>query len=277
MMQSYLERVIFFTLIFISIQGSNQVEFNVESIDSKGSYCIESEGDYNFNILGTFSGSIDFYSLVYFNVTTNGKKHETKCYPSSKSHPQKLECVVKIRYTLNLDKIVLPATAPKSNKLTIKNWEKVIGSSSISGVTCRPREKNIFTPTLITIGDCNDFTRSIKIKGNWIEDRIQFPSSTSTTISFDFPDGDLIKCNYNESNSEFDCEFPRKGGNVDIRSQFIPGGQLGPFKINKYDSNEYAQNCDNDDYDDEIIKVFEFANSLHFLNKILILVSLLLF
>ena len=144
-------------------------------------------------------------------------------------------------------------------------------------MTCLPRERNIFTPTLITIGECNEYTRSIKIKGNWSEDRTQFPSSTSTTISFDFRDGDLIKCYYNESNSEFDCEFPLEGGNIKIQSQFIPGCQLGPFKINKYDSEEYAPNCDNDDFDDEIIKVFEFANSLHFLNKILILISLLLF
>ena len=144
-------------------------------------------------------------------------------------------------------------------------------------MTCLPRERNIFTPTSITIGDCNEYTRSIKIKGNWIEDRTKFPSSTSTTISFDFKDGDLIQCNYNETYSEFDCEFPRKGGNIKIQSQFIPGGQLGPFKINKYDSEEYAPNCDNDDFDDEIIKELEFANSLHFLNKILILISLLLF
>lgn len=276
MMQSHLKRVIFFALIFIFIQGSNQVEFNVESIDSKGSYCTQSEGEYHFNILGTFSGSVNFYSVVYLNVTTDGnKKHEAKCYPVSGSTQEKLECYVTIRYALNLDKIVLPATVPKSNKFTIKNWEKGIGSGSISDVNCRPNEKNIFTPTLITIGDCNEYTRSVKIKGNWIEDRIKFPSK-STTISFDFRDGDFIKCNYNESNSEFDCEFPGKGGNINIQSQYIKGGQLGPFKINKYESNEYAQNCDNDDFDDEIVKVFEFANSLHFLNKILIIVSLLL-
>ena len=88
-------------------------------------------------------------------------------------------------------------------------------------MTCLPSERNIFTPTSITIGDCNEYTRSIKIKGNWIEDRTKFPSSTSTTISFDFRDGDLIKCNYNESNSEFDCEFPRKGGNIKIQSQYV--------------------------------------------------------
>ena len=85
-------------MIFISIQSSNQVEFNVESIDSKSSYCRESEGEYRFNLLGTFCGSVDFYSVVYMNVTTTGKKHQTKCYPSTKSDLQKLECFVTILF-----------------------------------------------------------------------------------------------------------------------------------------------------------------------------------
>ena len=150
MIKSYLKRTIIFVLILFHIQTSIQDDdavFTVEKLDTSSYACKKSTAEYDFDILGTWSGSPGI-SSIQFHVNSNGKKYIADCLPITLITP-KLSCHVQISYPFNNADIILPTKAPTIDKYTFKNWEKTIGSNSgvsnkIGGVTCVPEEKNTF-------------------------------------------------------------------------------------------------------------------------------------
>ena len=64
-MQSYLKRTIFFVLILAIFQVSFEAntEFTVEKLDTSSYACKKSTAEYDFDILGTWSGTPDISSI----------------------------------------------------------------------------------------------------------------------------------------------------------------------------------------------------------------------
>ena len=277
-MQSYLKRTIFFVLILAIIQVSFEAnaEFTVEKLDTSSYACKKSTAEYDFDILGTWSGSPGI-SSIQFHVNSNGKKYIADCLPITLITP-KLSCHVQISYPFNNADIILPTKAPTIDKYTFKNWEKTIGSNSgvsnkIGGVTCVPEEKNTFEPTSITIGDCKYLSgRNIKISGNWADEKNKLSDYATIYMSLDNSNGDFAKCVY--KSSQFECDYPGQG-RIKIDEQYI-SYSFSSYKIKEKDSGKSASGC-SDDFDDEDIEEYLSSDSLKFLNKILILFSLLLF
>lgn len=223
MLQAYLNKAIFITLILISIQATNQVkEFTVDKLElDERHYCSGSRID--FNILGKFNASTSSLDRIRFDVTSNGNKYETECIPSSLNG--KLICHIKLRYPVSNSDIFLPPTPPEDKTYTFKNWENVFGSKAgeinkLANLTCKASEGNIFTPTSITIGECpkNSDRRDIIINGEWENNEVTL-SSGYYSISFDNANGDLIQCNY-QTNNGFKCNFNVEG-TIKIKEQYL--------------------------------------------------------
>ena len=301
MIQSYFEKTIFITLILVSIQSTNKInEFTVDRLDlSEKYYCTGSRIE--FNIVGSFNGSTGLFDKIYFNVTSNGNKYEAECLPSSLN--RKLLCHIKLRYPVINSDIYLPTTPPEDEKYTFKNWENVFGSrggeiQKLKNLTCKVNGYTSFTPTSITLGECikNSDKRRIIINGEWDDNKEGLSYNMDMSISFDNENGELIECQYNKTNIGFECDF-KVEGIIKIKEQYFEEKTLlgyKIYKINKYESDKTASKCinnnsngnnkddDNDgddfyDFNEDDIKEALSANSLKLLNKILILLSLLLF
>ena len=137
---------------------------------------------------------------------------------------------------------------------------------------CTRRKKYIWA-TSITIGDCKYLSgRNIKISGNWADEKNTLSDYATIYMSLDNSNGDFAKCVY--KSSQFECDYPGQG-RIKIDEQYI-SYSLSSYKIKEKDSGKSASGC-SDDFDDEDIEEYLSADSLKFLNKILILFSLLLF
>ena len=301
MLQSYLEKAIFITLILISIQSTKQInEFTVTRLDLDEKYYCSPSSRIDFDIVGSFNDSTSSLDRINFAVTSNGNKYETECIPSELNG--KLICHIKLRYPVNNSDIYLPTTPPENKKYTFKNWENIFGSrggeiSKLENLTCKAEEGNIFTPNSITIGECikNTDKRRIIISGEWDNAKTILSNNAYMAISFDNENGELIGCDY-KVNIGFECDFNVEG-KIKVKEQYFEERTLlghKVFKINKYESDKSASKCTNnnpngddkdkdndgddfDDFNEDDIKEALFADSLKFLNKILILFSLLLF
>ena len=190
---------------------------------------------------------------------------------------------MQVSYPLKDTEILFPVTAPKVEGYTLKNWETIIGSkvgqsNNIEGITCEPEELITFEPTNITIGDCiNQNGRKITISGKCTGPNILlYNYEVYISLTLDDSDGDFAKCYYKETSSEFNCDYAGKG-RIKIKEQYI-SVFLGALKMKEYDSGQSISSCtDDDDIIDEFFHQYLSADSLYFLNKILILFSFLLF
>ena len=105
-----MKRIIFITLILISIQISNQaIEFIPEKIEVKSGPCSELRGKYGFNIIGSFNDSASSIDTIFFDVeTSDGRKLNTQCMPFS----SEFVCNIEVRYPLDKMDILLPTKTP---------------------------------------------------------------------------------------------------------------------------------------------------------------------
>ena len=280
MKQLHLKRIFFITLILISIQNSNQtVEFTVEKLEMRSSPCSNSGGQYDYNIKGKFSDTTSIFDSFVFNVeTSDGNTMQSTCSPSDLL--SELFCHIDVRYPLNNADILLPTKTPKVDKFIIKNWEGVFGakpgeSNKIGGVTCAPEEKNTFVPSSIEVEDyCILGSRSFTINGDWEQKgKKDLTNYASATIGLDNKGKDFTKCTYQTQPNRFECRFEGEG-EIKFKEQYFTVLNM-PYKIKGYNSGKSYKKCDDDD--DELIEHILSAGSFHFINKILIIISILLF
>lgn len=281
MKQLYLKRTIFIALILISIQESNQaIEFTPEKIEVASNPCSKSKGEYDFNIIGTFSDSVSSFDTITFDVeTSDGRKLKSKCNPF-KFLSSKFMCKIEVRYPLDKIDILLPTKAPIVEKYTFKDWEKVFGANpgvnnKIEDVTCLPEEKNTFIPSSITVGDCFLGERSFTIKGEWEKkDKAELSNYSSANIVLDNKNGDILKCRYKTQTMAFECDSEGEG-EIKIREQYF-NSLSEVYKIKEFNSGKTTKKCTDKDDDDYVEKILS-ADSFYFINKILIIITLLLF
>ena len=281
MIQSYLKRTFFITLILISIQNSNQIiEATVQKIQLDSYPCSKSKAQYDFDIIiSSFSDSVSSFDTITFDVqTSDGKKLQTNCSPYS-FLSSKFTCHIDVRYALDKADILLPTNAPTVDKYAFKNWEQTIGanpgvSNKIGDVTCLPEEKNTFIPSSVTVEDCFLGSRSFKINGEWEQkDKADLVDYSSAKIELDNKNRDIATCKYRTDFNGFDCNFEGEG-DLNMKDQYFTTLSK-VYKMKGFNSGKSAKKCDDDD-DDYIIRHLS-ADYLHFLNKILIFMSLLLF
>ena len=285
MIKSYLKRTIIFVLILFHIQTSIQDDdavFTVEKLDTSSYECRKSQARFTFDILGKWNHLPLFGATLNFHTISGNKKSFAECFIWDKGV---LSCHTQISYPLRNTYILLPVKTPKTEGYTIKNWEKIIGSEpSISNAievkTCEPEAGNIFEPTNITIGDCQSGSniRKIKISGKWADNNNTLYPNCIVHISLDDnSDGDFAKC-VSRDTPGFDCNYTGKG-RIKINEQYVTD-IIWSFKMKELDSGQSVSSCSSDDDDDdelEILSQFLSADSLYFLNKMLILFSFLLF
>ena len=278
-MPLYLKRTIFIALILISIKNSNQViEFTPEKIE-RGSYPCKSDGEYDFDIIGTFSDSVSSFDTIVFDVeTSDGRKLQSKCSPF-KFLSSKFMCHIDVRYPLDKIDILLPTKTPIVDKYSFKNWETVFGanpgvSNKIEDVTCLPEEKNTFIPSSITVGDCFLGSRSFTIKGEWeLKDNADLMDYSRTKIVLDNKDGNISECTYKTELSGFDCELVGEG-EIKMKEQYFKASS-NVYKMKEFNSGKTSKKCTDKDDEDYIDKIIS-GGSLLFINKILIIITLLL-
>lgn len=281
MIQAYLKRTIFIALFLIYIQNSNQaIVFTIEKIERGSTPCSKSEAKYDFDIIGQFSDSVSsFDTIVFYVETSDGRKLQTKCNPF-KFLSSKFMCHIYVSYPLNKIDVLLPTITPIVDKYTFKNWEEVFGanpgvSNKISDVTCLPEEKNTFIPSSITIGECFLGTRSFTINGEWEKkDKAELNNYSSANILLDNKDGDISKCIYKTQFNGFDCDFEGEG-EIKMKEQYFTVlSQV--YKMNEFNSGQTSKKCTEEE-EEKYIDIIMSADSLHFINKVLIIITLLLF
>ena len=108
-----MKRIIFITLILISIQISNQaIEFIPEKIEVKSGPCSELRGKYGFNIIGSFNDSASSIDTIFFDVeTSDGRKLNTEYFPFTFLSSE-FVCNIEVRYPLDKMDILLPTKTP---------------------------------------------------------------------------------------------------------------------------------------------------------------------
>ena len=280
MIQLILKITIFIALISFSLQQSSQkIDFTVEELNIKNECSKNTQ--YEFEILGTFNGSPSSLSdTIQLDLSTSdGRKIKTSCTPLNIFGISQFDCKIDTcLYPLDKVNVILPTTAPQTNKFTFKDWEKVIGQQSgvsniISNVECSPKESaNTFIPTSITVEDCLLFTSSFTIKGDW-ENKDKKVSISGIDILLDNENKDVAHCYYydNKTPREFSCTFDY--GKVKFKEQFFKGS-IETYKIKAFDSGKSAKQC-SEDFEDDIDKILN--DSFYLLNKLVIIFALLLF
>ena len=233
-------------------------------------------------IIGSFNDSASSIDTIFFDVkTSDGRKWNTNCIPFTSN----FLCDIEVRYPLDKMDILLPTKTPIVEKYTFKDWEKVFGanpgvSNKIEDVTCLPQERNTFIPSSITVGECLLGSRSFTIKGEWEKkNKTDIINYSSASIVLDNKDGDISNCRYNNQPIGFTCEFKGEG-EIKMKEQFFYAS-VDLYKMKEFDSGKTFTKCidkdDNEDEDDdEYVKKFLSADSFY-INKILIIITLLLF
>ena len=282
MIQSNLKRTLFIVLILISIQNSNQnTECTVEKMEYDSDLCSEWKAECVFDIIiSSFSDKISSFDTITFDVhTTDGRKLQTTCSPYNILSTSKFICHIDVRYPLDNTGILLPTTAPKVEKYAFKNWEKTIGanpgtSNKISDVTCLPEELNTFIPSSVEIGDCAISIRYITIKGEWENKNKALTNMSPCKIELNNKNLDIMSCSYRTDIIGFECRFEGEG-NINMKEQYFTAVNR-VYKLKEFNSGKSSKKCA-DDYDDDYFDNLLSADYLHFLNKILIFMGLLLF
>ena len=274
-----MKNFIFLALFFICIQNSNQsVEFIVNDLFVSASACSQSDGKFRFQIRGTFNGDTNLFETFEMNVeTSKGKKMPAQCVPVNALGVSEFTCSIDIaHYPIKTEDIILPNKPPQTSDYTFKNWEEIIGKQNkIEKQTCLPESSNTFIPSSIEIGDCGFLdSRTITINGEW-EDKsktIVLVDYSSVEIVFD---GDNVstKCRYFKSRTplRFECDY-KGSGQIKISEQYFQT-LTAVYKINSINSGKSVSKCDDDDYILDALSLGSFP----FLNKILLIISLLLF
>jgi len=272
-----MKRVILLAIILISIQNSNQIEFTVEGLSKDDCDGIKQ----SFSIKGTCKESCSSLTDRFtFDLETSKKdKIKAECYPIQMIGIYKLSCSIDVSaYPLDNVNLILPTKPPKVDKYTFTNWESVIGanpgtSNVLTDIECMPTVHNTFTPSSISIEDCDIMSRHpFTISGEW-EDKTKKNYLTdydSATIILDNGKNDAVDCNYRSAPTRFECKF-EGSGRVKIKEQTVTISR-NSFKIKEFDSKQTVSECDDDDLEELLLS----AMSLN-LNKILIIICLLLF
>lgn len=280
MLRSYLQYTIFLVLISFSfLQSNSKVEFTIEKLDDTSFKC--KDYTYEFEMKGTFNGSPSAFNQFEINLeTSDGRKIKPTCTPINILGVTKISCKIdNCLYPLNKENIIFPTTAPQTDTIIFKDWEKVIGkqpgvSNRISNVECfTTKSSNKFIPSSITVEDCLLGISSFIIKGDW-ENKDKAITNVYVNIIkilLDNENKDVAECYYfgNENPIEFRCNFEGYG-RIKFNEQFFKGN-LDAYKINGFDSGKSIK-CGKDD---AIIRID--SGSFNFLNKILIILGFLLF
>jgi hypothetical protein len=287
MIQSYLQYIIFLTLLSFSFQQSKEkVEFAVEQLDKTSFNC--KNYDYEFNIDGTFNGSPSIFDDFQIGLeTSDGKKIRSKCRPLNVLLSSKITCKIdNCLYPLDKVNIIFPTRAPQTDLVSFKNWENTIGkqpgtSNIISSVECLTKESsNKFIISSIKEDFCIQGSNYFTIKGDWEnkDKEVRNSDISGFDLLLDNENKDEAHCLYfpNENPIQFQCHFEGYG-KIKLKEQLFKGS-LKAFTINAFDSGKSVKSCtddDGDDDDDIIIRIS--SGSFNFLNKILILIGFLLF
>ena len=296
MIQSYFKRTFFIALILFVFQKSSQnIEFTIIEKGEISQNCIEDEGDFAFNIFGNYDRTkVNDNILPDFLLeveTSDEKKIKANC--SIKYNSYFLCKIDATQNTLNKVDILLPTKAPNIEEYTFKNWEEVIGAkpgvtNRLANVECIPEEEDTFLPTSITIQECwTKIFHLIQISGSWINKTDDLPAIIELILDND--NRDFIYCNNNISEPYgLKCYFKGEGY-IKIKEQYYKHITFSikdskreyhstVYKVKEIDSKKRVKKCHDDGLsndDEDIIKVL--SGSAYFLNKILILISLLLF
>ena len=270
-----MKQVILLLIILVSIQNTNQIQFVVEGLRKDS--CDSTK--YKFSIDGTCKEDCSAFTDQFtFDLEISKKdKIKAECFPIQTLGVYKLSCSIDISaYPLNNVNVILPLKAPKVEKYTFTNWDKVIGanpgtSNVLTDIECVPTATNTFIPSSISIEDCSYLGKHpFTISGEWQDKNKNNYLSDYASTNIILDNDNSAKCYYRTSPIRFECEF--KGNTpLKIKEQYVTILRQS-FKINAYDSQKTLSECDDDDWDDL------FANSMSLdLNKFLIIICLLLF
>ena len=282
MIQSYLKILIFLAFFSFSFQQSKEnVEFTVETLDETSFECSSRDYSYEFDFKGTFTGSPSIFNNFDLSLeTSDGRKIKSTCTPYKVLLLSKVACKIdNCLYPLDKEDIIFPTKIPQIDGFVFTNWEKVVGGKKIPNVDCLTKEfDNTFKTSSIELGTCFLGENSFTINGNWenTDKSITNAYINGINILLDNENKDVAKCYYyyNETPLQFKCTF--KGyGKVKFKEQLFKGS-LKAYKLKDFDSGKSAKKCSGDGIEEEIKKMIN-SGSFYFLNKILILISLLLF
>ena len=283
MLYSYWKRIIFIALILISFQNSIQsVVFTVDTVGKKNFHFSKGKGTYEFYIDGKLNDKNNTlnHNFTMDLGTSDGKKIKANCSPYNALGGNKFLCEIdKDQYPQNNVDILLPIKAPKVEKYTFKNWEQTIGanpgiSNKISSETSKDNFVNTFITSSISVSGCVDEEVFFTVKGQWEKkDGFIFDEYFPFNIVLDNEDKDEAGCTYdNEPSPNFNCIVDGMGS-IKFKEQIIEGlsnGTFRSFKVKGSDSGKYIENCS------KINKILS-SGTFNFLNKIIFLISLLLF
>ena len=282
MLYSYWKRIIFIALILISFQNSVQnIVFTVDTVGKKNFHFSKTKGTYEFYIDGKLNDKNNTltHNFTMDLGTSDGKKIKANCSPYNALEGNKFLCEIDKEYPLNNLDILLPIKAPKVEKYTFKNWEQTIGanpgiSNKIFSETNEDNFVNTFIPSSTSVTGCYFDEVFFIVKGQWEKkDGFILDETISFKLVLDNEDKDEADCNYvYEPYPIFSC-IVDGFGNIKFKEQIFKGfsnDSFRSFKVKGSDSGEYVKNCS------KINKIVS-SGSFNFLNKILFLISFLLF
>jgi hypothetical protein len=215
-----------------------EIEFTVSKITIDMLPCMSSQGEYNFDIEGEFSGDAKLDEGIYIDlVSPNNAKAKCVPYEETPISSAKLHCTIDVCfYPLNSVKVMLPLTSPKSEKIKIQKWEEVIGAEDgksnlvENNADCTPYESNTFIPTSLVSKGCSLTKNTFSINGEW-ENQEKIPSdSFDFKIRIDNDNKDIAECRFENKNiKQFDCSFDGEG-DIQFKGKYFQGF-VGAYKI----------------------------------------------
>ena len=232
-----------------------EVQFTVSKIKIDMLPCMTSQGEYNFDIEGEFSGDAKLDEGIYIDMVSPSNA-KAKCLPYEETpiSSAKLHCTIDICFypIYENSKVMLPLTPPKSEKIKIQKWEEVIGAEDGTSnlvedkVECTPYESNTFIPASLVSNGCSLTKNTFSIIGDW-ENQEKIPSeSFDFKLIIDNDNKDIAECKYEINNyKQLDCSFDGEG-DVKFEDRYFKA-KSDQYKMQKAELSLHVNKCSGPD------------------------------
>ena len=260
-----------------------EIEFTVSKITIDMLPCMSSQGEYNFDIEGAFSGEAKLDEGIYIDlVSPNNAKAKCVPYEETPISSAKLHCTIDVCfYPLNSVKVMLPLTSPKSEKIKIQKWEEVIGAEDgksnlvEDNVECTPYESNTFIPTSLVSKGCSLTKNTFSIIGDW-EDQEKVPSeSFDFKLIIDNDNKDIAECKFESKNyKQLDCSFDGEG-DIKFEEKYFKT-KSAQYKMQKAELSIHVNKCSGPDPEPQPDPEPKTSSNILFFNFFLLSLAVLL-
>ena len=255
--------------IFISYSFCiEETTFIVKNIKLDYASCLESLGNFNFNIEGEFTGEVEVYnSLIIDLISPTGA--QAKCTPFEKTSYTNayFYCLIDICLNPLMDStVLLPIKSPKSDKYKFPNWEEVIGAKNgesnlvAKNVDCLPEESYTFTPSSLKSNGCSGNKNNFSIIGKWSDEKILPPFKLDFSFRLDNEKKDMVYCYIiDEKPNEIICEFDGEG-EIKFGEKYFNAMVI--CKLEKIDSSIHVDKCSSSSYSSYLLMNIIFLSLL---------------